>query len=122
MKSKANILYQPHLKQQRQALRIQPTPAENKLWFSLRQRKLNGRSFRRQTSIGNYIVDFYCHSEKLVIELDGQGHFELDGQLRDEHRDAWLRDRGHTILRFENQMIFEQLDNVIATIQRHFKS
>ncbi|HZG01115.1 MAG TPA: endonuclease domain-containing protein, partial [Chitinophagales bacterium] len=106
MKPDKTPLYLPHLKQQRKALRNEPTPAEYKLWFSLRQQKLDGRSFRRQTSIENYIVDFYCHSEKLVIELDGHGHFELEGQLRDEQRDMRLRELGYTVLRFENKMIF----------------
>ena len=121
MKPDKTPLYLPHLKQKRKALRNEPTPAEYKLWFSLRQQKLDGRSFRRQTSIGNYIVDFYCHSEKVIIELDGQGHYELEGQLRDEQRDMRLRELGYTVLRFENKMIFEQPDNVLDTIRQHFK-
>lgn len=121
MKPDRTILYKPYLKQYRKALRNEPTSAEYRLWFSLRQKKLDGKSFRRQTSIENYIVDFYCHSEKLVIELDGQGHYELDGRLRDEQRDARLKELAYTVLRFENKMIFEQLENVLDTIRNHFK-
>ena len=121
VKPQKTILYKPHLKKFRKALRNDPTSAEYRLWFYLRQKQLDGKSFRRQTSIENYIVDFYCHSEKLVIELDGQGHYTVDGRMRDELRDARLKELGYTVLRFENKLVFEQLENVLGTIRHYFK-
>ena len=62
------------LKTKRQYLRTPSTPAEILLWKFLKQNQLVGRKFRRQHSIGNYILDFYCPSQKLIIELDGNAH------------------------------------------------
>jgi len=64
-----------YLKDTRKYLRNNLTEAESLLWEVLKGKKLAGRKFRRQHSIGYYIVDFYCPSEKLIIELDGQHHF-----------------------------------------------
>lgn len=63
------------LKENRQGLRNTPTPAEAALWLKLRKSQLDGRKFRRQHSVGTYILDFYCPSEMLGIELDGADHF-----------------------------------------------
>ncbi|HSP10990.1 MAG TPA: DUF559 domain-containing protein [Salegentibacter sp.] len=63
------------LKEYRRVLRTKMTPAEAFLWTCLKARKLEGKRFTRQHSIGNYIVDFYCASDKLIIELDGEVHF-----------------------------------------------
>lgn len=63
-----------HLKDFRKELRNNSTKAESRLWKVLRKRQLEGRKFRRQHSIGNYIVDFYCPEEKLIVELDGAIH------------------------------------------------
>ncbi|MEW7289257.1 endonuclease domain-containing protein [Aquimarina sp. 2304DJ70-9] len=70
----------PELKNHRKELRKNLTPAEAFLWKYLQNRKLEGRKFRRQHSIKNYIVDFYCAKEKLIIELDGEPHMSLNGQ------------------------------------------
>jgi len=67
----------PHLKDFRRQLRSSLTPAEAALWNALKNRQLRNRKFIRQHSIENYIVDFYCASEQLVIELDGQVHFNV---------------------------------------------
>ena len=61
-----------------------------------------GASFRRQTPIGPYIVDFVCHAAKLIIELDGGQHFESSQEQRDARRDAFLVGRGFRVLRFNN--------------------
>ncbi len=63
-----------YLKENRKMLRSNLTPAEAELWKHLKSSQLYGRKFRRQHSIGNFILDFYCPSEKLAIELDGQIH------------------------------------------------
>jgi len=64
----------PNLKQSRKDFRNNLTPAEIKLWKCLQNKQLDGKKFRRQHSIGSYIIDFDCPSEKIAIELDGQFH------------------------------------------------
>ncbi len=114
-----NVTY---LKDRRKDLRSNLTPAEAKLWTLLKNGALKGRKFRRQHSIQNYIVDFYCPSEKLIIELDGQGHFNTDMAILDADRDKNLMALGNTILRLENKLIFQTPDLVLAEIERHFKN
>lgn len=97
------------------------TRAELTLWEELKEKKLDGRKFRRQHSIGHYIADFYCPSEKLIIELDGQHHFTLEGQLNDKERDAHLGLMNIKVLRFENKLIFENMTEVLNQIKAHFK-
>ncbi|MBN2613958.1 MAG: endonuclease domain-containing protein [Bacteroidales bacterium] len=110
------------LKERRRELRKNLTPAEAYLWAVLKNKKLEGRKFRRQQSIENYIVDFCCPLEKLIIELDGEVHNDI-GQIEyDFRRDNRLRELGYTVLRFENKLVFEQLDNVLAEIKSKFTS
>ena len=80
----------PYLKEKRKYLRENMTEAELVLWSVLKGKKLEGRKFRRQHSIGHYIADFYCSSEKLIIELDGQHHFTPEGLAKDKKRDEHL--------------------------------
>ena len=73
------MLYnRPVLKNRRKELRNGATPAEIKLWSMLKHSNLGGYKFRRQQSVGSYILDFYCPSERLAIELDGDSHFTAD--------------------------------------------
>jgi len=65
------------------------------------------RGFRRQYSIDNYIVDFCCPTEKLIIELDGDSHGEYHRILEDENRDKCIKSLGFTIIRFENTVVFQ---------------
>ena len=110
------------LKERRRELRKNLTPAEAYLWSVLKNKNLEGRKFRRQQSIENYIVDFCCPLEKLIIELDGEVHNDI-GQIEyDYKRDSRLTELGYAILRFENKMVFEQLDNVLAEIKSKFTS
>jgi very-short-patch-repair endonuclease len=81
------IFNRGYLKKARRDLRKNLTPAEATLWLMLKNKQLEGRRFRRQFSIGNFIVDFYCPSEKLVIELDGANHFTNSGSNADFIRD-----------------------------------
>lgn len=111
-----------HLKENRTALRKQLTAAEATLWNALRGSQLEGRKFIRQHSIGNYIADFYCKEERLIIELDGHGHFTTGGQQYDSERDEWLTSLEYTVLRFENKLVFSNLEGVLLDIARHFKS
>jgi very-short-patch-repair endonuclease len=83
--------------------RINPTVQEEKLWSIISGKKLNGLKFRRQFPIGRYIVDFYNHVNRLVIEIDGSIHEttkEYDG-----NRDAYLHSGGYKVLRFTNSEI-----------------
>jgi len=78
------------LKDKRKNLRNNSTQAETFLWGYLKNSQFEGRKFRRQTSIKNYIVDFYCPQEKLVIELDGDYHFDENVMKEDEKRSKIL--------------------------------
>ena len=109
-----------HLHKTRQYLRKNATSAEAFLWRYLSNRKLKGRKFRRQHSIKNYIVDFYCPSEKLVIELDGQIHMNAKNAVKDEKRDLHLKSLDFKVLRFENKMVFENLGSVLQEIKDCF--
>ena len=110
------------LKQFRKELRTNLTPAEAVLWTSLQRKQLEGRKFRRQHSIGNYIVDFYCPSEKLAIELDGAEHFTPEGSDADEARDLFMANLGIKVLRYENRDIYNDLEAVLEDIKNSFKT
>ena len=105
----------------RKNLRKNVTPAEAFLWNYLKGSKLEGRKFRRQHSIQRYIVDFYCPSEKLIVELDGQVHFNSNAEEYDRKREKDLEELGFTIIRFENKMVFDFLPSVLKDIKDHFK-
>jgi very-short-patch-repair endonuclease len=107
---------QPHLTETRRLLRNNVTPAEAALWRSLKGSQLGGWKFRRQHSVGNYVLDFYCPEAKLAVELDGAGHFSRPGRAADVERDAYLTALGIRVLRFENELIFKQLEGVLTTI------
>jgi len=109
------------LKDTRIHLRRNMTEAELVLWEVLKDKKLSGRKFRRQHSIGYYIADFYCPSEKLIIELDGQHHFTPEGIEKDMERDNHLELMNIKVLRFENKEVFDDLTSVLKRIKEHFK-
>ena len=107
------------LKERRKDLRNNATPAEKELWNLLKGSALEGRKFRRQHSIGNYILDFYCPSERLAIELDGEYYYTEKGKLRDEGRTKFLEENFIRVLRFENGLIFQFPEEVVTTIKSH---
>ena len=104
-------------KVQRKELRSNGTKYEATLWLMLKNRQIDGARFRRQFSVGEYILDFYCPELKLGIELDGQGHYTIEGSLRDGSRDNRLSARGITVLRIENRAIFENQPAVIELLK-----
>ena len=106
----------------RKNLRNNSTSAEASLWNYLKGRKLLGKKFRRQASIGKYVVDFYCPEEKLAIELDGEVHQNDKNHENDTLRDIYLNQLGIAVLRFENRMVFEYLNTVLKEITKHFKN
>lgn len=95
-------------------LRQQQTSTEELLWLFLRGRRLQNTKFRRQHNIGKFIVDFYCHEARLVVELDGKIHDRQKEQ--DAERDAWMMASGLTVLRFENEAVWNRLDLVLDKI------
>jgi very-short-patch-repair endonuclease len=102
-----NLFNRKGLKSFRSSLRNKSTSAEAALWNILKSRNLDGRKFRRQYSIDNYIVDFCCPSEKLIIKLDGAPHGEYHRIQEDENRDKYIESLGFTIIRFENRVVFQ---------------
>ena len=116
-----NIHNRKYLEVWRKKLRNNSTSAEAVLWKSLQGKKLKGRKFRRQHSIFNYIVDFYCPSEKLIIELDGAGHFDIAQQAYDFERTLKLESEGFKVIRFENKIVFEDIELLLAEIESNFK-
>ena len=109
------------LKPYRKELRNKSTSAEAELWMHLNNRQLEGRKFRRQHSIKNYIVDFYCYSDKLIIELDGDYHGDYIQIEEDIKRDEELSLMGYTVLRFENRFVFQDIEFVKQQITSKFK-
>lgn len=92
------------------------TDAEQKLWYRVRRKQIHGAQFYRQKPLLNYIVDFYCASAKLVVEVDGAGHFEPVNLHLDQKRDHALMERGLLVLRFNNHQVLTQTDAVLEEI------
>ena len=106
------------LERERKELRSFGTAAEAVLWLSLKNRQIEGVRWRRQFSVGRFILDFYCPECKLGIELDGIQHYSLDGSDYDDRRSRWLEANfGIQILRFENRDIYTSYDNVVEYIR-----
>jgi len=108
-------------KSRRRDLRSHLTPEEAFLWTHLQNRQLQGRKFRRQHSVGPYILDFYCPSEKLAVELDGASHDHEKAQIHDQDRDRFLRCFGIEVIRFENRAVRENLEGVLFEIAGRFQ-
>ncbi|MDA9563988.1 endonuclease domain-containing protein [Flavobacteriales bacterium] len=106
----------------RKLLRKRATPAEALLWSKLRGRRLDGLKFRRQHSIGKYIVDFYCPKKKLVVELDGKIHESLAAMKYDFKRQNEIELEGIKVIRFTNQQIFDQTKMVLEEISSVVKN
>ena len=92
--------------------------AERLLWYLLRARRLEGLRFRRQQPIGRYVVDFYCHDARLAVEADGGGHVEWKTERYDRRRSRFLASLGVHVLRFWNNEILGQTDDVLEEIRR----
>jgi very-short-patch-repair endonuclease len=97
------------------------TEAENKLWQLLRGKQLGGFKFRRQHAIQNYIVDFVNIDSKLVVELDGEIHQINDNPKYDEYRTQILNEEGFRVLRFDNEYVLENVNEVLREIFKYLK-
>jgi very-short-patch-repair endonuclease len=97
-------------------LRRNITEAERKLWALLRRKQFAGLRFRRQQAIGPYVVDFYCASAKLIVELDGGQHFDAQHLAYDAARTQWLEQNGFRVVRFANIQFQRERDSVVDAI------
>jgi very-short-patch-repair endonuclease len=102
------------LRQKAKDLRKNMTEAEKRLWTQLRRRRVLGCKFRRQQPLGEYIVDFVCLSERLIVELDGGQHAR--DVAYDKCRDRWFIAQGFTVLRFWNNDVFDNINGVMYRI------
>jgi very-short-patch-repair endonuclease len=100
-------------------LRAEQTPAEDRLWQLLRNRQMEGQKFRRQYAIGRYVVDFYCAKAYLIIEIDGAVHqSQVDA---DRERQGILETMGFHVLRFSNDQVLNQVEDVLQQISEQLK-
>jgi very-short-patch-repair endonuclease len=86
------------------------------MWVLLRDRRLEGIKFRRQSPLGIFVADFYCPELKLIVELDGEIHEDPRQLAHDQNRDFYLASQGCTILRFPNRELFENREAVLKRI------
>ena len=117
-----NIHNYKYLEERRKELRKNLTSAEATLWKHLQRKQLSGRKFRRQHSIENFIVDFYCPKEKLIVEFDGAYHLDFAKQNYDLDRNNRLETLDFKLIRFENKLVFENFEFVLKEISSHFKN
>ena len=112
--------YNKELKPLARKLRNDSTLGEILLWDNvLKQKRCLGYQFLRQFSIRNYILDFACRKLKIAIEIDGYSHnFTFD---RDQEKDNYLKSIGYTVLRFEEQEVRKDINNIIRTIEGTIK-
>ncbi len=101
---------------QARRLRRKMTRAEVALWQALRGKQLDGLKFRRQQVIGPYIVDFFCASSRLIVELDGGVHADEDAQAHDAQRDQWIAAQDLRIVRIPNSVVMDDLSAALVLI------
>lgn len=106
----------PTMKSRRKSLRNNATPAEQQLWAALKGSQLDGYKFRRQHSVGCYILDFYCPVAYLAVELDGDSHFSDEAQAYDHERTLFLNSLNIHVLRFLNTDVLDNLVEVCTRI------
>ena len=99
-------------------LRRALTPAERILWKRLRDRRFGQWKFRRQYECDLFVLDFYCPSRKLVVEVDGPVHADPDQAIQDDLRTERLAAHGYRVVRFTNEEVFDDLSTVLERILR----
>lgn len=115
-----NIHNTKYLQNARKELRKNITPEELVLWYQLRNNRFYSYNFKRQHSVGNFIVDFYCPLKKLAIELDGSQH--LDNVEYDKERTNFLESLGIKVIRFWNNEVNENLYGVLLKIKEQLET
>ncbi|SDG96591.1 Very-short-patch-repair endonuclease [Dyadobacter soli] len=108
----------PILFQRAQDLRKRETEAEKVLWEKLSNKQL-GVKFRRQHPLYRFVVDFYCHELRLVVEVDGSVHDSSEQTEYDEFRTMLINQLDIKVIRFRNDEVFNELDKVLEIIRQH---
>jgi len=112
----------PELKEKRKELRKSIPKAEQMLWYRIKVKRFLNTKFRRQQSIGPYIVDFYCSELKFAIEIDGDSHFSEDGIKHDNKRTGYLVSEGIDIIRFTNTEVYLNIEQVLNELKLYIES
>jgi very-short-patch-repair endonuclease len=110
------IYYNRKLKNTARTLRKKMTDSEKLLWLRIRRKQLKGFQFYRQKVVGSYIVDFYCPSAKIIVEVDGGQHFQEIVKQRDKERDEYLSGLGFQVLRFLSWDVMKDVDRIVDEI------
>ncbi|PAX51939.1 endonuclease domain-containing protein [Brunnivagina elsteri] len=103
-------------KDKRKQLRNNMTTAENILWGKIKGKQIETCKFRRQYSVNQFVIDFYCPELKLAIEIDGESHFQDDAIKYDKERQVLIESIGVQFLRFNNNEVYNNLDGVLEVI------
>ncbi len=111
--------YNPKLKEFARQLRNHSTKSEIKLWKYLKGKQMQGYDFHRQKPLLNFIADFYCYELQLVIELDGYTHQFQETIIKDTIKEKELKKVGLSVLRFEDNEVMNDLENVLRVIENY---
>jgi 5-methyltetrahydrofolate--homocysteine methyltransferase len=109
------------MKEHAKTMRNKPTEAEALLWDVLRNKQLDNFKFRRQHIVGSYIADFICLKKGLIVEIDGLIHQLPDNKSSDEERTKWLNEQGYRVIRFTNDEVLSNLDDVLDRLKEVLK-
>jgi len=112
-----HLPYDKSLVERARELRNNATPAEKLFWHYLKEMEFFQEfTFNRQKPIGHYIVDFYCHQLRLVIEIDGDTHYEEEAKKYDRNRTAYLESHNLEVIRFTNPDVIKNIDGVMIVL------
>lgn len=103
-------------------MRSNMTDAEQKIWYHIRAKRLNGYKFKRQVLIGNFIADFVCEEKLLIIEIDGGQHNEESNIEEDKRRTQFFENNGYKVLRFWNNEVLNNTESVLCEILRYIEN
>ena len=106
----------------RKTLRNHATAPEALLWMKLKGKQIDGLKFRRQFGVGPYVIDFYCPELRLGIELDGEIHNRFDTEMHDNIRTAFLRENRITLLRYKNEVVYQNVDAIVEDIRQFHRN
>ncbi|KKQ53565.1 MAG: hypothetical protein US74_C0063G0004 [Parcubacteria group bacterium GW2011_GWA2_38_13] len=106
-------------KLKRKKLRNNLSEAERIIWYRLKNKQIHGYKFRRQYGVGKYVVDFYCPKAQLVIEIDGDSHYNESAAKYDIKRQEYLESLGLRVIRFTNMEVYKSLEGVIEIIMQN---